>query len=245
MDFVEIFRTLGLSQKEATIYLESLKRGPASVRVLSQATGIQRATTYDVLKSLMGRGLISYYHKATKQFFVAEDPEKLLGMVEEHKRQLDDTKTAIVQSLPELRSMIDRAGEKPVVRYYEGDSGIKTVLTDVLDTVSHELDKTYFVYSSAEIRPLVYRAFSDYTKERIAKKIHVRVIALGEGGEDQEYAQRKWIKSHSHAPTYQILYADKIAYITQKYTTPVGVVIEDQAIAQSAHLLFEALWKTL
>ncbi len=42
--------------------------------------------------------------------------------------------------------------------------------------------KEYYVYSSADIRKYLYQDFPNFTEERKKRNIHVKIIALGEGG---------------------------------------------------------------
>ena len=76
-----IFKKLGLSDKEAHVYLSLLEHGTSSVRSLAASTKLNRGTTYDILKKLREVGLASFFHKNTKQHFVAEDPEKILKLL--------------------------------------------------------------------------------------------------------------------------------------------------------------------
>ena len=66
---------LGLSEKEAKVYLASLELGPSPVQVISQKSKVNRATTYVVIDSLMAMGLMSTYDEGKKTFFTSESPE--------------------------------------------------------------------------------------------------------------------------------------------------------------------------
>ena len=55
-----ILAKLGLSEKEAKVYVTCLEIGPASVRSIAQAAGVNRGTTYDIIRSLQQRGLAAY-----------------------------------------------------------------------------------------------------------------------------------------------------------------------------------------
>src|SRR5687767_12462124 len=135
MELIPILKQFNLSDKEIKVYLALLETGATSVRKLSQKSGINRGTTYDALKSLKQLGLVSYYHKDTKQFFVAEDPEKLQDVLEEKEQSLIQMKKNIQDIIPALKSLYNTSGSKPVVKYYEGDRGIKTILQDILNVV--------------------------------------------------------------------------------------------------------------
>ena len=149
--------------------------------------------------------------------------------------------------IPELRSLHDSGNDKPIVRYYEGPKGIRTILMDVLDTVASSDHNEYCVYSSASVREAgLYASFPDYTTERIDRGINVRTIALGAGGTTAGLDARKWIAADEGAPTYILIYAGKCAYISLgPQDKLVGVIIENPGLHQTQKLLFEHQWKLI
>ncbi len=246
MPIVSILKHLGLSEKEIQTYLSVLKLGPSPVRKISEETKINRGTTYDILKSLIGLGLLSYYHKDKHQYFTAEDPEKLKDLLKDKQNTLSKLDNEINRIIPELKSIYNKAGEKPVVKYYEGLIGIKVILQDLLKEVTEADEKEYYVYSSANIRQYLYEALPDFTKQRIKKKIKVKVIALGSGGELHGLDQRKWLSKKEGSPTYILIYKNKTALISVDYfQNPLGVIIEDEGITQTQKVIFSSLWSSL
>lgn len=249
MDVVQILKKLGFDDKEIRLYLILLSLGPSPVRKIAQATGINRGTAYDILKQLMKQGLVVYYHKEKKQCFVAEDPSKLERHLEGRMEELRGLKINIQSMIPELQSMYNRGGGgKPVARYYEGFHGVKNILQDVLSTMGQKAQqpKEYYVYSSANLRDFLYKSFPQFTKERIKKGIGVKVIAIGEGGEEHPLSERKWLSRSGDSPSYTLIYGSKTAHIgLDRAEAPLGVVVEDQNIAKTQQIIFERLWSTL
>lgn len=240
-------RKLGLDDKQVAIYLELLKSGPSPVRKIAFAARVNRGTTYDILKGLMHLGLVSYFHQDTHTHFTAEDPVSLAKLAKERQKELERTQEEIERAIPELKSLIDRDGGKPVVKFYEGSRGARSILEDVLETVSPLMPREYCAYSSATIKQHLYRAYPEFSDDRIKRGIRVKVISIGEGGELRGLDQRKWLsKDENGAPTYFILYGPKVAMIsTDKDHDPLGVIIENGAIAQTHRFLFDKLWDSL
>ncbi len=245
MEIIPALKQLGFSEKEVAVYMTLSENGPSSVRALANASNINRGTTYDILKSLQARGLVSYYHKSTRQFFAAEDPGALDNALQENLDKLGEVKKHLTHIVPELRSLLSRAG-KPVVKYYDGSAGVKTVLGDVLETTSQAKEKLYYVFSSAAIREYLYKAFPDFTKRRIAKKIRVRVIALGHEGTPAALSEKKSLGGQKSSPTYILLYAGKVAMISvNAYHQPISLIIEDGALFSTQQQLFNFMWDNL
>lgn len=250
MSLESLLKNLGLSSKEIAVYNTLLSSGAISVRQIAQNTKINRGTVYDILKSLMKQGLVSYYHEATKQKFIAEDPQKLIDVLENRQEHLYGLHQELDALLPELRSCFLKERTKPVTRFYEHDAGIRTILQDVLDTMTKARKKEYYVYSALDVRRYLYHSFKDFTKRRVSKNILVKVISIGAGWEDellsQMLAERKWLTKKEGSPTFIIIYGGKTAFISLgKDKNLLGTIVEDDNLYQTQKMIFGQVWKTL
>ena len=248
MEIIPTLKQLGFSEKEIKVYLTLLKNGPSSVRTLAKASGINRGTTYDILKSLKQNGLVSYYHKDTKQFFVSEDPSALHKTLEQRIENLKEVKQSLTKVIPELKSLFNEAGDKPVVKFYEGFQGVKFVLSNVLDVTESSIGKIYYVFSSAAIRDYLYKdkAFPNFTKERIKRKIKVKAIGLGHKGTVAELSEKKSLNTKKSSPTYILIYPGRVAMISvNSAKQPLALIIEDEALFATQKQLFEFIWQAL
>ena len=247
MQLLSIMKHIGLNDRESAVYLFLLENGPASVRAIAKGTGINRGSVYEAIKSLQKSwGLTSYYHETTRQYFIAEDPEKLDDIAYRQQKTLESAHDQLKHLLPELRSRMTRIEKKPVVRYYEGPLGVRAILQDVLATMTKQKKKDYYVYSALDVRKLLYAKFPDFAKERIKRKIRVKVIAIGEGGALWGLDERKWLTRTGRGPAYIILYGDKVAMISlDDRQTLHGILLEDINIAATNSMIFEQLYQRL
>lgn len=239
---------LGLTDKEAKLYTTLLSTGPTAIRKIAEKANINRGTTYELLKKLQHIGLVSYFHKGKRQHFVAEDPLVLSNILARKKSEIGEVENNLEKIISELSSMAKKSNTRPVIKFYENYSGLRTILEDVLASTAHLTQKEYSVYSSSTIRPYLYNpdAFFDFTDKRIKKKIHVRTIAVGPGGSVRGKDERKWLTKKEGSPTYTLLYAGKVAMISVgSQNIPHGLIIEDEAIYETQLLIFNSLWKTL
>ena len=242
----EALTKFGLSEKEIKVYLALLRLGPSPVRRIALEAKVNRGTTYDILKSLQEMGLAAYYHKETRQYFVAEDPRKLFDALRAKQEHYEIVKREINQIMPQLRSLSSALGQRPVVTYYDGAQGVRSILQDVLEKVAATEEKEYYVYSSSTIKRYLYAAFPDYTDERIRRDIKVKAISIGPGGQERGLDQRKWLSQKEAAPTYSLVYAGSLAMIsTNKNGMPIGFIVEDNDLYQTQKLIFENLWNKI
>ncbi|HYV33550.1 MAG TPA: helix-turn-helix domain-containing protein [Candidatus Limnocylindria bacterium] len=246
MEIQVILKNFGLSEKEIAVYLALIELGPSSVRDISAKSKVNRGTSYDILKSLMEIGVVSYYNKESKQYFIAEPPEKLLSAIDQKKEDLDEVRGHIEQSLPLIKTLFEKQGGKPSVKLYEGAKGIRQILEDVLQSA----EKEYYLYSSSTVqdRKNIYSDIPDFSKKRIAKNIKVKIISLGEGGQLAGLDERKQMPTGENdiKSTHEIIYAGKVAHISlDDKENPVGVVIQNEAIYQTQKLIFDQVWNKL
>ena len=115
-----ILKKLGLTEKEAKIYLACLELGTGTVVKISRKAEITRGSTYDVLEEMLDKGYVSKLHKDKHMVFSAVDPEILM---KNYKDRLRDFEMA----LPELKGLFNQYSSRPKVRYFEGLDGIKRV----------------------------------------------------------------------------------------------------------------------
>lgn len=245
--YQNVFEQLGLSERDISIYKALLSLGPSSIRTVADHAGVNRGTTYECLKSLRQRGIVTYQPRGKRRYFSAREPEVLLQLAAERQEQLEQAigqlKSSVIPELHHLKPDFSVAN----VEFYEGDAGIEQVLRDILNRVGEQRDPIYSVFSSKPIRPLLYRPFPNFTAQRIARKIRVRVIAIGEGGEDAEFSERKWIRTEGTVDAaYIAIYPPRCAIISLASDNyPTAVVIDSREVAAAQQIIFNTLWGLL
>jgi sugar-specific transcriptional regulator TrmB len=244
----ETLQELGISTRETDIYLALLRLGPSSVRDIAVAAEINRGTTYEVLKDLKSKHLVSLFPKGKRHVFCAEPPERLLALADQRQQAIQTASLNLANDIVPDLSAITADQSTTAVRHYEGDDGIEYVLRDILSTMAKQEDKTYRIYSSKQIRKYLYRPYPNFTRQRVEKNIYVRAIAIGEGGEDAPLSDRKWIPAENVNPaaSYVAIYGPRCAMISlSRGDYPTAVIIESQGIAEVLRLSFDSLWQLL
>ncbi len=245
---VYLLSSLEIPETEAITYAALLKLDSTSIRKIAVETEINRGTTYEALKKLTERGLVSVKQNGKREQYTAESPEKIFDIIREKRRDLVDVSEVAKSVIPDLLARkADRQG-RPLVRYYEGETGLTTILRDVLQTTSVLQKPEYYAYSSSQVRQYLYRKFPQFTERRVAAGIRVKVIAVGAGGDEAPKSVRKWLPDPPEGgiSSYTIVYGPKVATISiADDATPYGVIVEDAGAARMQRLLFDQLWATL
>lgn len=239
---------LGFDLREIKIYRTLLKLGPASIRDIAARSNTNRGTAYEVLKTLLHKGIVAYFPKGKRKYFTAEDPRKFLEIAKERKSKLTDTIVRLEEEIiPELVAAKPEQSAAGV-HYYEGYDGIALVLRDILNVVEQSKSKEYFVYSSKPVRKHLYRSFPDFTDQRILKGIYVKAIALGAGGREEQFSERKWISLEKRRipSSYIAIYPPKCAIISlAEEAYPTAVIMDSAESSLALQLVFETLWALL
>lgn len=247
MKQIEGFSKLGLSGRDSRVYVALLRDGVSSIRTISDATGINRGSVYESLKDLMAAGLVNFQQSNVNKKYFAEDPARIFDLIKQKRSELDEIEEATKQIMP---SLLSASAYIPYanIKFYEDHDGVAIILRDVLETTGHLDNKEYYAISSKIMRQYLYKKFPNFTKQRIKQAIFVKVIAVGDGGEEAKVSARKWLPATvtTQPSSYTLIYGNKLAIIAlNDNLNPYGIVIEDAGVSQVQKLVFEQLWSTL
>ena len=96
---------LGLTSKEAAVYVAALELGKSTIKPLAAQAGQKRTSLYYFINHLVELGLIEKTMQNHKTFYVARPPEELVNL---QKRRLNQLK----QALPEFASLYNTSTKK-------------------------------------------------------------------------------------------------------------------------------------
>ena len=244
---VKELQQLGLSEKEAQVYLASLELGQATVQKISQKADVNRATAYFILDSLAKRGLVTSVEKEKTTLFSSEPPEQLINLIKQQEAEIKQKEKNFSDILPELKSVFNLAENKPRVRFYEGIEGIAAIQEDIIrskpDTIKNitNIDEACKVFPPCEddhrhkMRNKIITIKSIYISNDISR-VPNSVLKL-----DDEYR----LISYKEFPiSGEIsLYGKKVALLSLKEKIS-GVVIENKEITETISTLFDLAWQS-
>ena len=174
--FEKYLQQIGLSEKEAEVYVALLQYENASVSELAKQTKVNRTTIYPVLETLAKKGLVSEVQVDKKTNYQAEPPERLETFVERQKIVLDENAKRLNDIIPQLKSIQRESGERPVVKYFEGREGIISS-SEELYSSDEETGIAYLVYPKDLLLGLFKKEETDkYKKVRLGKKVKSKVL---------------------------------------------------------------------
>lgn len=234
---------IGLSEKEAGIYLAALELGETSIERISKKSKIRRTTVYDVIDSLKEKGLIGSILKNKKRFYFATDPRELEDKLEQKKNTLRSI-------LPQLLSVTNLIDKKPRIKFYEEVEGIKEIY---MDTLKYP-DQPLWAWVTDEVFDVLDKEFTDYyVAKRVESKIFAYVITPNTPilkNKYQPYDLKSLRKTKiDPAPTFSVeveinLYGnDKIGIMA--FGEKIGLIIESKKLYNTLKNIFDVHWKNL
>jgi predicted transcriptional regulator len=120
IDVLNSLQHLGLTEKEARVYVALLKFTEAPAGEIADEAGIKRPTTYVVLEDLRKKGLVIKLPHAKRTLFQAKTPDEFYNQSISNINQFEKV-------LPRLRSM-NPSKKNIKTLYFEGLDGVKEAL---------------------------------------------------------------------------------------------------------------------
>lgn len=233
-----VLEQYGLTEKQAAIYLAALELGRAPVLRIADKAVVKRPTAYVVLNELLQMGLVEVVPRGSTKFYQAIDPQALLERLNQKAQLLE-------QSLPELRALLNTAGNKPKVRFYEGKRAIYQLY-------ENEILKQEEMFSLVNLNEFA-KTYSKKEMLLLLDRMKVSGIKAKElidsSDEGRWYLKEKNQRNLGDTKTLPkkfkfevdfLVYDNTIVTISLKNL--VAVVIEDTAISKAQLQLLEFLW---
>jgi sugar-specific transcriptional regulator TrmB len=246
--YQEVLSRAGLSESEAFVYSLLLKNGQTSIARLKEITPkLSRTNLYNVLNSLTAKSLVIKLEDKKKLEFKPSDPYQLKVYLNDQERELGQAQGMLDSVIPSLSELYKTTTEKSVVRSYEGKKGIKAVMDDSLLAKTEIL--TYL--DPKEVDEYINEANRSYVKNRYAANIKKKMLAADNEFNRERYKDkadqlteiRFMPKELMTAETVMQIYDNKVSYMTIKPESAIGLIIDDQYIANMQRSLFGINWE--
>jgi len=239
----DALKSVGLSDREVGVYVALLALGKGTVTQITRKAGINRTTGYDILDSLLSKGIISISGKEPKQEYVAETPGKIVAYLKAEIEKDKERLSRAEKLIPELETLHNVEG-RPSVRFYEGAEGLKQVYEDTL--TSHESIRAYA--SVDDMHAGLPNYFPAYYKRRAGKGIAVRaIVPATDIGSERASQNKEELRETALVPkeTYYFhpeinIYDNKV--MIASWREQLGIIIESAEIADAMKKIYELAW---
>jgi len=234
---------LGLSDKEAGIYLAMLELGPASAQDIAKKSGVNRSTSYSAIEALQARGLASLSQQGSRTLFTAESPNRLAAVLNRERRELDEKKKKLEESIPYFLALYNAIDDKPQVRFFEGPEGISAV-REIMQRSRGE----YLSFTAIDEGTIEISKMDEPQRLKMSRKVHGRFIySLKPGIQLPKMDLTTW--EVRELPYGTSPFTGEINIVDNKVSATVmkgrarAFVVENREMADLFRAMFNAAWR--
>jgi len=248
----KILLELGLSKVQSEIFTCLLQNGPKKASDIAKITKRPRGVAYKGLEELIDLGLAAKKeNKLGVALFAAEHPANLEKVVEQREKEFNKTKKEFISYLPDFISAYNLASNKPGVRFYEGEDGVKKVLED---TLTGNPDKKLFTFSDVASYATHLSEWNTgyYAPKRKKLGVYEQVIipdnaqALNymKNYQSNEVTDILFIDHKKYPFATEInIYSNKVSFVTFAPDFMIGVIVENKEIYTTFLSIFNFIWE--
>lgn len=184
--FEKYLEEIGLSEKEAQVYLALLQVDSDSIQDIAKKTGINRTTVYPVLESLAKKGLVGEIQDGKKTNYQAAAPERLETFVERQKVTLEEHAARLKDVIPQIKSIQREHGERPVVKLFDGREGAISAYEEFFNIKDEKEKEGYFLFN----QNILQQVFTEeerarFRKIRVGKEVYPNTIYNNKDGDGE------------------------------------------------------------
>lgn len=226
----------GLTKAQSEVYLALLQEPEQTGGDLAKKLDIDRSFTYNVLKTLSRKGLVSYIVKNKKQVYYASDPENLI-------RELEEKRNSALLIVKKLKTIKKKSTETKT-KVYQGKQGLKAHLRDILSSKEiNILDGGNY----PKILDVLKFDYPHYINEMRKNKTTIQIITSKNNLKILKnilgnFAEIRTFENLKHNAGI-IITNNKISFHSGK-DKPTLTVIEDKNIVSTMNTYFQKLWIT-
>jgi sugar-specific transcriptional regulator TrmB len=241
---VGVLKSLGYSDKESRVYLANLEQGTVAASVLGIHSGLNRVTTYETLKKLQEKGVVTVSLLKGVKHFSALEPNALLVATENRVE-------ALKQIVPSLSNFAAAARQEHSVQLFEGLTGVKRAYEETLTSKTEILGYA----NSKNIRQHWKNYDREYVEKRCQSQIFFRGLSTNDAvgrkvqSEDQHYHRQTRLMSHKQMSARKLeneikIFDDKMLIVSFEPQI-FAILMHSATVYETQKQIFEIMWDTM
>jgi sugar-specific transcriptional regulator TrmB len=170
---IETLQSIGLSDMQAKVYEALLHQESYNPELVWKTLFLSKAGFYVILKELEALELVK---KTGKNQITIENPERILGLFQAKKSQLDILSTNFNQLLPSIMQNYSKKNTPEIIRLVQG----KTQFMNLFDELLASRPEEFLFFGNAEksLDLIGLEYFDIWKKKRIKMRIRSRDITI-------------------------------------------------------------------
>jgi len=242
----QTLQEIGLSEKEAKVYIALLQQGKAQgPQDTANSTKLPRTTIYDVVSSLTEKGLIQEIDQSGKKMFMVDTPHHLFSFLDAKQMEVEKGRNKVKTVIRQLELMQNPNLPVPSLRHFEGEEGLLRMFRQQIVEVGGQ-DDSFTVVCTSSFFSTFQPMFRELAREVDPKGYTVRVL-IASPEEDPVFIRMKNLevkgtKEHFFF-TAGIDVCGQFIGFWSEMDQLTGTLLEHQAMAKAQRFLFDIAWK--
>ena len=233
-DAYEVLSEFGLTHNEVKTYLAALSLGGSTASEISAKTGIHRINIYDILNKLQQKGIITQTLIGNNKYYEAIHPKEFKTIIEQRKKDLE----SILPSLTKQMGLAKNPLDATIIKSKKGIKNILQEFTNSKTGICHFASENYLFGK-------VFPEYHEVWPQRLYEKgVHFRSLQNPKQRTQiqHEVYNRRFYPENFNFPSTTVISDDHVLIIIWEQG-PTGILIKNQAVANSYRNFFEMIWK--
>lgn len=243
----DLFKKLGLTEKQGIVYLASLELGSCTMTELSQRAKLKRPTCYLIVDELIILGLLTQMKRGKRKFYQAVHPRRVLEIAKTREREIE-------QVFPKLLEIRESAKDLPKIHTleYSYTEGVDELFDGIMKSLQEGREALAFTdMKSLYNFPNTIKLYKKMLRQ--LKDPHIRELVVGDDAGKEWLKELKPYQGKNHFTkilppdlvfhgTDNLVFDDKVVICSLQREIFI-TVIESQNIADTYRVLFDSAWK--
>jgi HTH-type transcriptional regulator, sugar sensing transcriptional regulator len=238
----------GLTKNESIVYMTLAATGEAKVSRIIKESKFRSGKIYQVLDSLVSKGIATYVVKNNVKFYSPANPRKILDYIRLKRHRVEEEEEAFQRILPQLEKSFKSRKESCQVKVFEDVEGVRNALFTFITQLKE--GSTVLLYGANDDTKrdaiISWPRYNEIARER-GIKTRVVMTSISKKGR----ALRKDRSLKNYDKEYRFLEGTDVAsfmacqdvVLLFNFGQPSCIFVENEDYARQFKELFSVLWK--
>lgn len=246
----QLLRDLKLGEKEVDLFISLVKLGKGTAAAIARESGITRTHVYGLITGLVEKGLVSEIEERGIKTYEPVDHAGLLAFVSREQKELQKIEKKLAEAASAFNALQVGNKEKTKVRFFNGVDGVKNIYAEIdLDLKKQKEQFEFLSTFSPEKLNALLPNFQYFNSPQMKGREIVAGDTMIEEYKKQvgvlpNMQHKIWPKDRGLFPSDTLMWKNKLAFIDLA-DYPSGIIIENEAMAKSFAMWFNAIWESL
>lgn len=243
----ELFKNLGVNEKEMDTFLKLLELGAQPVSVIARHMGVPRSSMYLILENLKDIGIVEKFERADIRYFKCISVGDIADILEAKESKIRHTINILDKKLPQLEALENKFSITPKVEFFEGKDAVMKMYEGILK------EKSFYAYFNPQVDNQVMEIYFKKVENEIRRsRLNVREF-VADSPKGRKYVKECNSKNHKikilpkgiDFDSDNFICKDRICMVSYGEKDVSAVVIFSEQLVKTQRILFEQLWEKL